>query len=62
MSWSEKLKGRQRDVVTKYLRHQLELLQASWPLLKLLSAQEFETDHWKSLYTFLSLERSLTVK
>jgi dynein heavy chain 2 len=62
MLWAEKLKGREKDVVAKFIGAQLELFKQAWPVLKLSTGEGFEKEHWKSLFHYLKLSKEVTME
>jgi len=62
MLWSEKIKGRNKDVVAKFIGTQLELFKQAWPILKLSTGEGFEKEHWKSLFHYLKLPKEVTME
>lgn len=62
IGWSEKLKGRNKEVVSRFIVSQLELYKRAWPLLKLSSGEGFEKEHWKSLFHYMKLGKEVTME
>jgi len=61
-NWTEKIKGKERNVVTNYLRNELERFKQAWPLLKAIVGEAFEKEHWKTLFVFLKLDKAITIE
>eukprot|EP01022_Parablepharisma_sp_SALTPOND_P023029 TRINITY_DN475_c0_g1_i1.p1 TRINITY_DN475_c0_g1~~TRINITY_DN475_c0_g1_i1.p1 ORF type:complete len:3195 (-),score=434.63 TRINITY_DN475_c0_g1_i1:26360-35944(-) len=61
-SWADKIKSKERSVVTNYLRNELEKFRQSWPLLKGVVGEAFEKEHWKTLFVYLKFDRSVTIE
>lgn len=62
MLWTEKIKGRNKDVVAKFIGQQLELFKQAWPILKLSTGEGFEKEHWKSLFHYMKLPKEVTME
>ena len=61
-NWTEKAKGKERSVVTNFLRAELEHFRQAWPLLKAIVGEAFEKEHWKTLFVYLKLDRAITIE
>ena len=61
-AWGDKIKSKERNVVSNYLRSEVELNRQSWPILKSIVGEGFEKEHWKTLFVFLKLDKSITIE
>ena len=62
INWSDKLKARNKEVVSRFIVSQLELYKRAWPLLKLSTGEGFEKEHWKSLFHYMKLSKDVTME
>ena len=62
LAWSEKLKSRTKEAVSRFLTSQIELYKRAWPLLKLSTGEGFEKEHWKSLFHYMKLGKEVTME
>jgi dynein heavy chain 2, cytosolic len=62
VAWSEKLKNRNKEVVSRFITSQIELYKRAWPLLKLSTGEGFEKEHWKSLFHYMKLGKEVTME
>ena len=62
LNWSEKLKARSKDPVSRFMSSQIESYKRAWPLLKLITGEGFEKEHWKTLFHYLKLPKEVTVE
>lgn len=62
LAWSEKLKSRPKEVVSRFISSQIELYKRAWPLLKLSNGEGFEKEHWKSLFHYMKLGKEVTME
>jgi dynein heavy chain 2 len=58
--WGDKIKKKQRDFIVIYINNNLELLKQSLNVYKYMIGENFERDHWKSLFNILKLDNSIT--
>ena len=62
LAWSEKLKSRSKETVSRFISSQIELYKRAWPLLKLSTGEGFEKEHWKSLFHYMKLGKEVTME
>ena len=63
IKWIEKIqKLSYKDLITGFIQSQIDLYKQIWPLLKLLIGEAFERDHWKTLFNFLDLPKTMTLE
>lgn len=62
LAWGEKVKGRTRESVGRFINDQIEMFKRAWPLLKLSTGEGFEKEHWKNLFYYLKLSKEVTVE
>jgi len=58
-AWTKKLKGRARDQVSDYLSNEIKDYRAIWPLLRKVTGEMFEKEHWLVLFNKLKLPANL---
>ena len=61
-SWMDKLKPEEQSVVTNYIKEELEKFRQGWPMLKVVAGEVFEKEHWKILFVYLKLDKSITIE
>jgi dynein heavy chain 2, cytosolic len=61
VSWSEKLKAKSKDVVTRFLLGEVDSFGKAWPLIKLCVGESFEKEHWRRLITLLDMPKEVTL-
>lgn len=59
--WAKKLKGRDRDTVYDYIEKQLKIFRAIWPVLRKVTGELFENEHWKLLFNRLNFASEVTL-
>ena len=57
----EKLKSKNKDVVTRFLLSEVDNFNKAWPLIKLCVGESFEKEHWKRLITLLDMPKEVTL-
>ena len=63
IKWMDKLqKLNYKDLITGFIQSQIELYKQIWPILKLLIGEAFERDHWKTLFNFLEMPKTMTLE
>ena len=62
LAWGEKVKGRTREAVGRFIYEQIEVFKRAWPLLKLSTGEGFEKEHWKTLFYYLKLPKEVTIE
>ena len=60
MNWQDKIKKRDKNFIYFHINHQLENLKQSLPVYKYLIGDNFERDHWKSLFNMLKFDNKIT--
>ena len=61
-TWGDKIKSKERNVVSNYLRSEVEKFRQAWPILKAIVGEAFEKEHWKTLFVFLKLDKAITIE
>ncbi len=61
VNWQEKLKGKGKDVVNRFLLSEVDSYAKAWPLIKLCVGESFEREHWKRLITLLDMPKEVTL-
>jgi dynein heavy chain 2, cytosolic len=61
IAWQEKLKGRGKNIVTRFLMGEIDSFAKAWPLLKLCVGESFEREHWRRLITLLDMPKDVTL-
>jgi dynein heavy chain 2 len=56
-SWQDKLKTLEKNQQTLFIAKELELFKNIFPLLKQLSTNIFEKDHWRVFFGILKMEK-----
>ena len=59
-SWQDKLKKVEKNFIYFHLTNQLESYKQSLPVYKYLIGDNFERDHWKSLFNMLGFDNKIT--
>ena len=59
-SWQDKLKKLEKNFIYFHLTNQLESYKQSLPVYKYLIGDNFERDHWKSLFNILGFDNKIT--
>lgn len=59
-TWQEKLRSADKNQQVLFLLKELEQFRSIFPLLKQLSANIFERDHWRVFFGLLKLEKDRT--
>jgi len=62
IKYQEKLKGQEKNLVTRFMLKTLEEYQQAWPLIKLCTGESFEKEHWSKLYSILKLPKDKKVE
>ncbi|OMJ92391.1 hypothetical protein SteCoe_4833 [Stentor coeruleus] len=62
VNWSDKLKSRSKEAVTRFIHSQIEMYKRAWPLLKLSTGEGFEKEHWKTLFHYMKLGKEVTME
>lgn len=62
VNWSDKLKNRSKEAVTRFIHSQVEMYKRAWPLLKLWTEEGFEKEHWKTLFHYMKLGKEVTME
>ena len=60
-TWRKKLKGRDKDIVFKYIATQLKKNYLMWPVLRKVTGELFEKEHWMLLFSKLKLPSDVTL-
>ena len=60
MHWQDKIKKIDKNFIYFQISHQLEDLKQSLPVYKYLIGDNFERDHWKSLFNMLKFDNKIT--
>lgn len=55
LKWAGKLKDGERDIVFDYINKEIRQHRVIWPVLKKLTGELFEAEHWKLLFSKLKL-------
>ena len=61
MTWGDKLKQKNKDVVVRFLLQEVENYKQAWPLIKLCVGESFEREHWRRLITLLEMPKEITL-
>jgi len=61
LEWAEKVKGNARNAVSNFIGTQIENYRKGWPLMKLITGEGFEKEHWMTLFHHLKLPKEMTV-
>ena len=60
LSWMDKLKKMKKDVVYLAISRKLDSFKGSLPVFRYLQGENFEREHWKSLFNTLQFDNSVT--
>jgi len=60
MNWTDKIKKREKDFIYYYIFNKLEKFKQSLNVYKYLIGDNFERDHWKSLFNMLKFDNKIT--
>jgi dynein heavy chain 2 len=59
LKWSDNLKKKEKDLVTRFLLQQIDLYQRAWPMIKLCTGEAFEKEHWRRLLSILNVPKDV---
>ena len=54
------MKGKNKDIVIRFLLLEIENFKQAWPLIKLCTGESFEREHWRRLITLLDMPKEVT--
>ena len=60
LKWAEQLKSKEKNVVVRFLLAQVEAFKLAWPLIKLITGESFERDHWRELFNILKIDKGMS--
>ena len=61
-AWAERIKSRERSIVTNYLRGSVEKYKKGYPIYKQIVGDAFEKEHWLILFRLLHINKSTTIE
>jgi dynein heavy chain 2 len=60
MNWGDRIKKREKDFIYFHIAKQIETFKQSLGVYKFLIGDNFERDHWKSLFNLLKFDNKIT--
>mmetsp|Transcript_43857 Transcript_43857/g.42379 ORF Transcript_43857/g.42379 Transcript_43857/m.42379 type:complete len:233 (+) Transcript_43857:268-966(+) len=61
LTWGDKFKQKNKDVVVRFLLGEIENYKQGWPLIKLCVGDSFEREHWRRMITLLEMPKEITL-